>query len=238
MIFLRSLLFWLFFSLSIISFALWIGLFALLGRNSADLDGMATRWGRLNSQVMRLVCGLDVSISGQELLPTEGGFILASKHQSTWETIFLRGFVPGQQAWVLKQELLSIPFFGYALRKTGQIAIDRKAGKKALRQLIEDGQQAITQHKTLVIFPEGTRTPFGEPNPTYHAGAAMLAEKTHAPIYPVAHNAGRFWPRKGFLIRPGLIQLHIGPAIQPEGLKTSEINERLKAWIEAEMGRL
>lgn len=238
MIFIRSLLFWSFFAISIILFALGIGLLALVVRKSATLDAMATRWGKINIQAMKLLCGLGVAIRGQENLPTSGGFILASKHQSTWETVFLRGYLSGHQAWVLKQELLAIPFFGYALRKTGQIAIDRKAGKKALRQLIEDGNAALAQGMTLVIFPEGTRTPFGEPNPTYHAGAAMLADKTGASIYPVAHNAGFFWPRRSFLIRPGVVQLSIGPAIAPQGRKTSEINERLRAWIEAEMGRL
>jgi 1-acyl-sn-glycerol-3-phosphate acyltransferase len=238
MTFIRSLLFWCFFALSIIAFALGIGLLALVVRDSARLDRLASRWGQLNIGAMRILCGLDVDIRGEEGLPKGGGFILASKHQSTWETIFLRGYLPGHQVWVLKQELLAIPFFGYALRKTGQIAIDRKAGKQALRQLVEAGNQALSQGKTLVIFPEGTRTPFGEANPTYHAGAAMLADKTGASIYPVAHNAGFFWPRRSFLIRPGRVQLSIGPAIVPEGLKTSAINERLKSWIEAEMQRL
>lgn len=238
MIFIRSLAFWCFFALSIILFALAIGLLALVVRDSATLDGLATRWGRLNILAMRLLCGLDVEIRGAENLPPNGGFILASKHQSTWETIFLRGHLSGHQVWVLKQELLAIPFFGFALRKTGQIAIDRKAGKQALRQLVEAGNEALSQGKTLVIFPEGTRTPYGDANPTYHAGAAMLADKTGASIYPVAHNAGFFWPRRAFLIRPGTVKMSIGPAIAPEGQKTSAINERLRGWIEGEMQRL
>lgn len=238
MIFIRSLLFWCFFAFSIILFALGIGLLAMAVRDSAFLDRLSTAWGRLNIWAMRVFCGLKVAIRGQEHLPPNGGFILASKHQSTWETIFLRGFVSGHQIWVLKQELLAIPFFGFALRKTGQIAIDRKAGKQALRQLVEQGREALSQGKTLVIFPEGTRTPYGEANPIYHAGAAMLADKTGASILPVAHTAGAFWPRRAFLIRPGEVQLSIGPAIAPVGLKSSAINERLKSWIESEMQHL
>ena len=186
--------------------------------------------------LLRTICGLDYRISGLENLPTDN-CIIASKHQSAWETIALRGILPPRQSWVLKRELLRIPFFGWALAAAQPIAIDRKAGKNAARQIIEQGVKALQQGVFVVIFPEGTRVAPGE-RKKYGIGAGLLAEHSGYPVLPIAHDAGVYWRRRGILKRPGTIQVVIGPLIETNGLKAVEINRRIEDWIEAQMASL
>jgi 1-acyl-sn-glycerol-3-phosphate acyltransferase len=139
---------------------------------------------------------------------------------------------------VLKRELLRIPFFGWGLAMLKPVAIDRAAGKKALRQVVEQGRARLKEDGiSVLVFPEGTRMKAGEKG-SYHIGGAWLAVQTGTRALPVAHNAGEFWPRGAFCKRPGVISVSIGAPIDPAGMKADELNRRVESWIEDEMARL
>jgi 1-acyl-sn-glycerol-3-phosphate acyltransferase len=176
--------------------------------------------------------GLRYRVEGRENIPAGNAIILA-KHQSTWETLAMQQVFP-PQVWLLKRELLKIPFFGWGLALLEPIAIDRNAGRKALKQLAEIGKDRLGQGLWVVVFPEGTRTAFGDKG-QYQVGGAYLAEKSGYPVVPVAHDAGRFWPRHSFLKYPGEIRMVIGKPIESRGRKAGEINREVEEWIEARM---
>lgn len=192
---------------------------------------IANAWGKLNLWFLSLICGLKYEITGWENLPQRDAIIL-SKHQSTWETIALRGLLPPEQAWVLKRELLWIPLFGWALAAAEAIGIDRSSGRSAMRQVITKGTKRLKQGRLVIIFPEGTRVAPGE-RKRYGLGGALLAEKSGYPIVPIAHNAGVFWRRRGVQKYPGTIQLVIGPAIETKDKTANEINTLVEEWIES-----
>lgn len=192
-------------------------------------------WARTMLWWARLSCGLKYRVVGKENLPA-GPAVILSKHQSAWETLaFQRVFPPA--VWVLKRELLKIPFFGWGLAMTSPIAIDRSAGKEALRQVAEQGKDRLAQGFCVAVFPEGTRVEPGSKG-KYNVGGAFLAVQAGAPVVPVAHNAGEFWGKNAFLKYPGTITLSIGRAIPTQGVKASALNARVEAWIEAEMERI
>lgn len=181
------------------------------------------------------ICGLKYQVSGRENI-TDKNAIIFCKHQSAWETFALQAIFP-PQCWVLKKELLRIPFFGWALALLDPIAIDRSRKSQSFKQIISQGTDRLKTGRWVVIFPEGTRTAPGEKQP-YLPGGAMLAEKSGYPIIPVAHNAGYFWGRRGFMKYPGTIQVRIGPAMYCQGMKTRDINDRASAWIESQMEQI
>lgn len=193
-------------------------------------------WGLVNLWLLRTICRLDYQVHGEKNLPITASIVM-SKHQSTWETIALRGLLTPMHTWVLKRELLSVPFFGWALRFFRPIAIDRNAGRAAVRQLISEGKSALADGLTVVIFPEGTRVPPGE-RKRYAIGGAILAEKTAAPIVPIAHNAGVFWRRRDLRKYPGTIQMVVGEPIDTTGLSAGQINKMVETWIEEQVARL
>lgn len=200
------------------------------------LANLGKLWGRINLEAVGIICGLKYRLHGWDKLPN-GNCIVLSKHQSTWETIALRGLLPATNTWVIKRELLWIPFFGWGIAALGPIALDRKAGRQAIKQLVQEGRQSLEAGRWVVIFPEGTRTSPGE-HIKYNLGGALLAEKTGYPILPIAHNAGVFWKRRGILKFPGFIDLVIGDPIRTQGLKASEINRRVEGWIEETVASL
>ena len=170
-----------------------------------------------------------------ENLPRENCIVL-SKHQSAWETLAFQVIFP-PLCFVLKKELLRLPFFGWGLAMTSPIAIDRNAGREALRQIEEQGRARLAAGLWVVIFPEGTRVKPGERG-KYNIGGAWLAAKTGVPVLPIAHNAGRVWPKNALIKRPGEIVVSIGPAIASAGRKAGEINAEAETWIEARMAGL
>lgn len=194
-----------------------------------------TLWNRLLVWSARVICGIRYEIKGIDNLPDCPAIVMA-KHQSAWETLALPIFLP-PQATVIKRELLSIPFFGWGFRMLSPIAIDRDAGKKALRQIVDQGTARIAQGFWVLIFPEGTRVKPGEVG-RYGIGGAWLATHTNTAVLPVAHNAGEVWPRHSFIKRPGKITVSIGPVISSQGKKADALNEEVKAWIESEMKQL
>jgi len=214
--------------------------FAMLALLSFPLSRLAryrfiSQWAKLMLHLLRLVCGIRYEVRGSENLPKEPCVVLC-KHQSAWETLALQKVFP-PQVWVLKRELLWIPFFGWALALTSPIAIKRSDGKGAMRQLLKQGKERLAQGFCVVIFPEGTRIPYGKRG-KYKIGGAMLAEGAAVPVIPVAHNAGRLWGRNAFTKHPGLIIMSIGEPIETKGLKAEEIKARVETWIENEIQQL
>ena len=188
------------------------------------------QWTSLNLWWLETTCGLRHRAEGMENIPERPAVVLC-KHQSAWETLALpRYFSP--QTWVLKRELLRIPFFGWGLATLRPIAIDRDAGRSALEQVFAQGRRRLAEGIWVVVFPEGTRVAPGERR-RYRLGGAALARKTGHPVVPVAHNAGDYWPRRGFMKRPGTIRLVIGEPIPSEGRSAMEINARAAEWIES-----
>jgi len=192
-------------------------------------------WTTIAMWFIRHLLGIRFKVIGRENLPARSAVALC-KHQSAWETIALQRILP-PIAFVLKRELLRLPFFGWGLARMPVIAIDRAAGKDALTQVVDQGAVLLDQGFWVVVFPEGTRVAPGTTR-RYKPGGAWLASHTGAPVVPIAHNAGEFWQRNAFVKQSGEITVSIGPAIDSEGLSTEEINTRAEAWIEAEMRRL
>lgn len=222
----------------VVSTAFFSAAIALLGRWAPlrIVGKLGRGWGYTNLWCLKKLCRLDYRVSGWENLP-QSTVIVMCKHQSAWETIALRAFLPIDQTWVLKKELLSVPILGAALRQFQPIAIDRTAGRRALKQLISEGQALIDAGRWVVVFPEGTRVAPGERAP-YSVGGALLAERTGVPIIPIAHNAGVFWGRRSVRKYPGTIQVVIGPLIDTRGKTVQAINAETEAWIEGTVSSL
>jgi 1-acyl-sn-glycerol-3-phosphate acyltransferase len=187
-------------------------------------------WGVVLLAALRLICRLDYRVEGRENLPP-GNHIILMKHSSSWETFAQTVLFP-PQAWVLKRELTWIPFIGWGVMLLHSIAIDRGSGHAAVRQVVNRGKQRLADGQWVVIFPEGTRMPPGQTR-KYGVSGALLAVETGKLVVPVAHNAGFFWPRRGFSKRPGTIVVRIGPPIATAGRDPREVNAEAQAWIEA-----
>jgi 1-acyl-sn-glycerol-3-phosphate acyltransferase len=186
--------------------------------------------------VLKITCGLTFEVQGLENLPKDQACVILSKHQSAWETVAFRMFLPPQTA-LLKQSLLWIPLGGWALATLKPIAIDRSSQREALKALIEKGTQRLKEGLSVIIFPEGTRVAPGSEK-KFNAGGAMLAQKSGFPVIPLAHNAGEFWPRNSFLKYPGTIQVRIGPVIKVDEKKAKDINAEAEAWIAQAMAEI
>ncbi|MDJ0860674.1 MAG: lysophospholipid acyltransferase family protein [Gammaproteobacteria bacterium] len=221
---------------------LWLstGVFALLLLLTFPLpyrwrSRFVLQWTRLNLWSLRNICKLGYELEGVENIP-EHPTIVMSKHQSAWETLALQTlFQP--QVWVLKRELLWIPVFGWGLAIMKPIAIDRKSGRRAVRQVVQQGRRRLVEGCWVMIFPEGTRVAPGT-RLRYRIGGAVLAEESGFSVVPVAHNAGEFWPRRSFIKRPGTIRVVIGAPIPSESRSAPEIIRQVEEWIEGTMGRI
>ena len=189
-------------------------------------------WAKAILFWLKISCNISFKVNGLENIPNEA-FMILSKHQSAWETLAFQKIFP-PQVWVLKKELLWIPFFGWGLAMTSPIAINRKAGKRALEQMLKQGIDRINRGFCIVVFPEGTRIKPKEVG-RYHIGGAWLATKAKINIVPVAHNAGYFWPKNSFIKKPGEITISIGSAIDTKGITPEKANKLAKDWIESEM---
>lgn len=186
-------------------------------------------WVRAMLGALERLCGLGYTVEGYEHLPVSASIVLM-KHSSAWETLAQLELLP-RQTWVLKRELIWAPFFGWALWLLKPIAIDRRGGRAAVEQVIAQGRVRLDDGLWVVIFPEGTRVPFGKTG-RFGLSGALLAGATGRPILPVAHDAGRYWPRRGWLKRPGTIRVKIGPPIPTAGRDAREVTAEARAWIE------
>ena len=194
---------------------------------------IAGSWSRLVVGGARVICGIRWRVSGMRNLPATPCVIL-SRHESAWETIaFQRIFPP--QVFVLKRELLGIPFFGWGLRRMSPIPIDRRGGASALREMRDAGVARLRAGFYVVVFPEGTRARPGE-RPPHHSGGAFIAKAAGVPAVPVTLDSGKFWPKNGFWKSPGVITVKIGEAIDTSDLSPAEITRRAKEWMEENGG--
>ncbi|HEY9097303.1 MAG TPA: lysophospholipid acyltransferase family protein [Thiobacillus sp.] len=196
---------------------------------------LITGYNHLVLWFARWVLGIRYVIQGIEHLPAQPAIMMA-KHQSAWETVaFLCLFPPVSP--VIKQELLKVPFFGWGFRLLNPIAIDRSAGREALKQIVKQGMEKLAMGFWVLVFPEGTRMTPGEKG-RYGIGGGWLAAESGAPIVPIAHNAGEVWPKNAFIKRPGTVTISIGPAIDTVGKSAADLTREVEAWIETEMTRL
>ena len=230
MIWIRSLLFQIYFYASVCFFALGCVIFSPLGYRV--IFRIASAWGQSMLFVGKHLCGLDYVIEGEENIPSEASVIMI-KHTTVFETYAQLAIFP-PQTWVLKRELLWIPIFGWGLAAMRPIAINRGAGHTAVTQVIEQGKQRLADGVWVTIFPEGTRMPLGKTR-KYGISGAALASEAQVPVVPVAHNAGDFWPRRGLRKKPGLIRVCIGPPIHPGDTPPKQLNLKVPDWVETKM---
>lgn len=237
---LRSLLFVLWMAATVIPWGLLMLLLSIFVRG-VKLYWPTMMWLRMAIWGAKVICGVKYRVRGLEHLPSaadeHGAVVLAAKHQSTWETFAFPTLMPHPLAYVFKRELLYIPFFGWAMGRLDMIHIDRSKRAEAWNKVAAQGKRLAEEGIWVIMFPEGTRIPRGQQG-TYKSGASRLAIASDVPIVPIAHNAGRCWPRKSFLLRPGLVDVSIGPAISSTGREPEELMREVEAWIEGEMRRL
>lgn len=196
---------------------------------------VARAWVNSVLWLLRRACRLDFVVEGRENLPATPCVVLL-KHSSAWETLAQLAIFP-RQTWVLKRELMWVPVFGWVLALLKPIAIDRKGGGAAVQQVLAQGKARLAEGLYVMIFPEGTRMPAGQTR-RYGMSGALLAAAAQVPIVPVAHNAGYFWPRRGWLKRAGTIRMVVGEPIETAGADARELNERVQRWIEGTLERL
>jgi len=195
----------------------------------------ASWYARQVLRFLKLTCGLTYEVEGLEHLPP-GAHVTMWKHSSSWETMAMMVLLP-PTVWVLKRELMWLPFVGWGLAALKPIAIDRSASRSSINQVIDQGKARLDEGLWVLIFPEGTRTAPGETR-RYGLSGAMLAVATGSKIVPVAHNAGDYWPRRGLLKKPGVIRLVVGPCIDPVPDDARATNDKVQAWIDAKVAEL
>ena len=196
---------------------------------------LITRWAVFNLWWLKICCNVTYEIKGKDNIPGKPCIVM-SKHQSAFETLDLQQiFIP--KVWILKKDLLQIPVYGWGLASMQPIAINRDSTIKSFRQIADQGCERLQKGYWVIIFPEGTRF---APNKKkkYLPGGRMLAEKSGAQVVPVAHNAGRLWPRNSMIKKPGLITIKIGPVIESENKSAKKITDEVENWIEKEVGEL
>ncbi len=230
---LRSTLFWIW----SICYTLLMGFPVLLGRLiSYDFSAdMSVWWLRGNLWGLKHICGVTWKVEGRENVPDYPCIVLA-KHQSTWETYFIPTLLK-RIVYVAKKSLGYIPIFGWAIVSLKFIMIDRSSGRSAVKQMVEQVNERLNNGISVIIFPEGTRTAVGA-EPDYRMGGAIVAEQLGVDVLPVAHNAGVFWPRHGYIKWPGEISVVIGPVIKTKDRKASDIMQETKEWIEGEVRKM
>lgn len=178
---------------------------------------------------------ISCEVEGWENVP-DHPVVAMAKHQSAWETLFMESRFP-PQCWIIKRELLWLPFVGWGLYAIRCIAIDRSSGHSARDQIVEQGRRRLSQGMWVSIFPEGTRIAPGKVG-RYGIGGALLAVRTGTPILPMAHDAGEYWPRYAFRKRPGRVKVVIGPPIPTAGRDVLSVNAEVQEWIEGQMRRI
>jgi 1-acyl-sn-glycerol-3-phosphate acyltransferase len=192
-------------------------------------------WPQFAFWLSRHLLRIDYEVHGREHIPATPCVVL-SKHQSAWETIAYTTIFP-PHVYVLKRELLWLPFLGWGLALMSPIAIDRSNRKAAMQRVIQLGGERLAQGLSIMVYPEGTRIAVGRRG-VYKLGGAVIAVQNRALALPVAHNAGLVWPRNSFVKRPGKVTVVIGPPIATEGLTAEQVMRRAEEWIEGQMERL
>ena len=191
-------------------------------------------WSRSHVWLMKVIVGTRHEVRGRENLPP-GGFIIAPKHQSAWDTFAFLPWWP-DPAYILKRQLMWIPLFGWYIARMNMIAIDRGSHDQAIRSINAGATKAMADGRQLIIYPEGTRRPPGA-DPAYKTGIFHIYDKLDVPVVPIAHVAGLFWPRRKFMRYPGLIEVEVLEPIEP-GLSKDQFMAALVSRTESACDRL
>lgn len=237
---LRSALYVLFLAVTVMPWAIAVLVMSIFVRGD-PIYWACVGWLRVAVHGARIICGVRWRVEGMENVPTaaqsRSAVLLAAKHQSTWETFALPVLMPHPLAYVFKRELLYVPFFGWAMARMDMIHIDRSRRTEAWNKVAQRGRELFARGIWVIMFPEGTRIARGQKG-TYKSGASRLAVQTGVPIVPIAATSARCWPRKSWLLRPGVVDISIGRPIPSQGREADELMREVEAWIEAEMRRL
>ena len=223
----RSLIYYIIFSLNLLIFSIIFLPLFFLPRSIGLL--VLTFWARVSQSILFYLCEVDFEVYGQDYIPKERALI-ASKHQSTWETINFLHILDQPPVMILKKELLFIPFFGQYALKFGNIAINRKAGVSAIKDMVKKAKRSRDQNRSILIFPEGTRSTINS-DPEYKRGILALYKNLKIPCVPVALNSGLFWPKNKLKKKPGKISVEFLKPIEP-GLSDDDFMKQLQARIE------
>lgn len=229
-LYLRSTVFWLFHFVSVVTVV--AVLLCFFWAPIKVRYSIASSWAKMNMHFLKWFCNLDYKIKGKENIPNEASLVL-SNHQSTWETLAFQHFLPNQ-LWVLKKELLRVPVFGWGLAIIEPIAIDRNAGKKAVDQIVEQGEEKLNQGRWVIVFPEGTRISPGVDS-KYKIGGFIFATRITHPVLPIAHNGGEFWPKHSFIKYPGIVTVSIGEPFNALGMDPADVKQKVEGWIKQEL---
>ena len=231
----RSAVFVLLLIVTVVPYAIAVMLLSIFVRGTR-LYWFTIVWLRIAIWGARVICGVRARLHGMENLP-DSPVILLPKHQSTWETFAFPCLMPHPLCYVFKRELLMIPFFGWAMARLDMIHIDRSKRTEAWSRVAEQGRRFMAQGNGVTMFPEGTRTPRGGQG-VYKSGGTRLAVTTGTPVLPIAVTSARCWPRKRFVLTPGVIDVSIGKPIPSVGREPDELMREVERWIESEMHRL
>ena len=231
----RSVIFVLWMAVTVVPWALAVLVYSVFVRGD-KVYWLCVGW--LNTAIWgaRVICGVRARLHGTENLP-DSPVVLLPKHQSTWETFAFPGLMPRPLCYVFKRELLYIPFFGWAMGRMDMIHIDRSKRAEAWKRVAEQGRRFMADGHWVIMFPEGTRIARGQKG-NYKSGGTRLAVETQRPVLPVAVTSARCWPRKSFVLRPGVIDISIGRPIPSTGREPDELMREVEVWIESEMHRL
>jgi 1-acyl-sn-glycerol-3-phosphate acyltransferase len=228
-----SVLFTLYLFVSVPFYALAAACAGLFGHRAVYAIGK--HWTGSALAALRLLCRLDYRVTGREYLGTDAAVVLV-KHSSAWETLAQVQIFP-RQTWVMKRELMWAPFMGWVLPLFKPIAIDRRGGREAVTQVLAQGEARLREGLWVIIFPEGTRVARGESR-RFGISGALLAIAAQCPLIPVAHDAGDYWPRRGWLKRPGTIRVVIGAPIATRGREAREVTTEVQRWVERTLQEL
>ena len=212
--------------LTFVMSALFIAIFPIT--TTSFRHKFASLWCNSVLNWLRFTCGVRYEVVGSENLPEETAVFLAN-HQSSWETILFYGLIFPNSP-ILKKELLRIPFWGWSMWLQDPIAIDRSKPREAVKSLLTQGVDRIKNGKSVIVFPEGSRSPAGLIK-RFSRGGAKLAIAAGVPIVPISHNAGDCWPPREFIKRPGFIRVTIGEAIGTMGRSASDLTDEAENWI-------
>lgn len=194
-------------------------------------------WAAAVLELLRVICGVRIEEIGMEHMPSSGSYVVLAKHQSALDPFWLGARLTRPACFLYKKSLNRIPALGWALWSMEMLAIDRSQGRSAFENFMKKGPEVLQRGWWICLFPEGTRVPPGE-RVAYKTGGARFACSTGTPILPIAHNAGRCWPKNSIAKLPGTIRVSVGPIIQTAGRDPHEVSREVETWIESESARL